>query len=72
MVTQVDVYENGKKRDFKIVCTAIAGLTVLEVVALLKGVNGTLFGIIVAAIAGMAGLVVPFDRVKEVINNATR
>lgn len=65
MVTQIEIVENGKKRDFRIVCAAIASLTILEIVALLKGVNGTLFGLIVAAIAGMAGLALPFERVKK-------
>lgn len=37
------------------ICTAILCLTVLEIVALLKGKNGTLLRIIIIAIAGLAG-----------------
>lgn len=44
--------ENKKKG---IVITAIICLTLLELVALAMGFNGTLFTIIVAAIAGLAG-----------------
>ncbi len=65
MVTQIEIKENGKRRDYRIVICAICALTVLEVTALLKGVNGTLFGIIVAAIAGIAGLMVPFEKVRK-------
>ena len=38
-----------------IVCMAIACLTVLECWALYLGINGTLFTLIIAAIAGLAG-----------------
>ena len=34
---------------------AIAALTILEVCALLKGINGQVFATIVAVIAGLAG-----------------
>jgi len=36
-------------------CLAIIALTMLESVALLKGLDGALFGLIVAAVAGLAG-----------------
>jgi len=39
----------------KIVMMAIACLTALEAVALSQGINGSLFSLIVAAIAGLAG-----------------
>ena len=42
-----------------VVIIAILGLSVIEIVALLKGVNGTLMMIIIAAIAGLAGWVMP-------------
>jgi len=37
--------------------TAIACLTTLEIVALVQGVDGALFGIVIAAIAGLGGYV---------------
>ena len=42
-----------------VVLTAIGCLTLLEIIALYKGIDGTLFSIIIAAIAGLAGLVIP-------------
>jgi len=38
-----------------ITITAISIICVLEVVALLKGIDGALFGLVVAAISGLAG-----------------
>ena len=37
------------------ICVAIVCLTILELVALSKGKNGTLLRIIIIAIAGLAG-----------------
>ncbi len=48
-----------KEIDKMIVITAIICLTVLEAVALLNGVNGTLFTIMIAVIAGLAGFTIP-------------
>jgi hypothetical protein len=42
-------------KDNYVVALAICCLTTLEVVALLKGIDGSLFGLIVATIAGLAG-----------------
>jgi hypothetical protein len=42
-------------KDNYVVALAICCLTMLEVVALLKGIDGSLFGLIVATIAGLAG-----------------
>ena len=39
----------------RIVIAAIISLTVLEVVALSKGIDGALFSLVAAAIAGLAG-----------------
>jgi len=38
---------------------AIAALTIIEVVALLKGIDGTLLVLMVAAISGLAGWTIP-------------
>ena len=37
------------------VLAAIGSLTILEAIALVSGINGTLFGVVVAAIAGLGG-----------------
>lgn len=39
----------------KITITAIIGLVTIECFALYKGINGSLYTIVVAAIAGLAG-----------------
>ena len=53
-----------EKIDSKIVIAAIVGIVVLEGIALFKGVNGTLYSLALAAIAGLAGLVIenPFKK----------
>ena len=46
-------------KDKYIVIAAIVALTIIEVTALLNGINGTLMMIIIACIAGLAGWVMP-------------
>lgn len=48
---------NWKKTS--IVLLAIAGLTTMEVVALCHGINGTLYTVTIAAVAGLAGYILP-------------
>ncbi len=48
-----------------IVITAIVCLTLLELAALYKGINGSLFTIIVAVIAGLAGWVMPTPKILK-------
>lgn len=45
------------RKDKLPVCLAIIGLIILEAIALLKGIDGTLFTIVIAAIAGLGGYV---------------
>ena len=47
-----------------VVITAIIALVILECVALYMGINGTLFAMVVAIIAGLAGWRVPIKEVK--------
>ena len=54
--------ENKKKG---IVISAIVCLTLLELAALYKGINGSLFTIIVAVIAGLAGWVMPTPKILK-------
>ena len=48
-----------------IVITAMVCLTVLELAALYQGINGSLFTIIVAAVAGLAGWVLPTPKLLK-------
>ncbi len=50
---------NKEPIDWKIIIAAIAGLTIIEAIALLKGINGTLLIIMMSAISGLAGLSLP-------------
>ena len=47
-----------------VLITAICCLTFLEAIALCNGINGTLFALVVAAIAGMGGWVIPAPNSK--------
>lgn len=49
----------NKPLDWKIVVGAIAGLTIIEVVALISGQNGVMLSVIVGAICALAGLSLP-------------
>lgn len=46
----------------EIVITAIICLTILEICALYKGINGTLFTGVVALIAMAAGVIIPIPK----------
>ncbi len=48
-----------KKVDWRIVCVALLCLTGLEIYALSQGINGTIFTIVIAIIAGATGYVFP-------------
>ena len=48
-----------QKVEWKIVVAAIIGLVILECVALMNGINGTMFTMVVAIIAALAGFVLP-------------
>ena len=51
-------------KDRYIVLASIISLTILEAIALLKGINGTLFTIALAIIAGLGGYVIPSPLMK--------
>jgi len=53
-----------KKFDWRIALTAIVCLTVLEVVALMKGIDGAMFMAIVVIMAGIAGFEVKKTLIK--------
>ena len=52
------------KPDWKVVSIAIVTLGALELGAMFNGINGTMFSIIIAAIAGLAGWSLPQLKLK--------
>lgn len=51
----------------KIIITALICITALELFALYKGINGTILAIVIATIAGLAGLATPAPKILEKI-----
>lgn len=47
------------KIDSKIIMMGIGCLTLLEIVALMNGINGTIFSLVVAVIAAAIGITIP-------------
>ena len=47
------------KTNWKVIVGAIAGIVILDGIALFKGIDGTMFSLSLAAIAGLAGYVLP-------------
>jgi len=56
----------AKKTNYKVVMTAIIGLVVLECFAMYKGINGTMYAIVLATIAALAGLVIPTPKALRI------
>lgn len=52
------------KTDWRIVIGAIIALVILECFAMYKGLNGTMFSLIIALIAGLAGWSAPQLKTK--------
>lgn len=48
----------------EIVIAAIASIVVLEAIALLKGIDGLILTTVIAAIAGLAGWIIPAPKLK--------
>jgi len=53
-----------KKVDWKVACTAIVCLSLLEIVAIQNGINGTMRSIIFALIALIVGVQMPQFKIK--------
>lgn len=51
---------------------AIIGLSVLETAAIVCGLDGAYFGIVVAAVAGLAGYTIAVEKTKEAIIEAVK
>lgn len=54
-----------KKQDWFIPLVAIVALTILEVAAIIKGVDGALFSSVIAIIGGIAGYKISKLKVKK-------
>ncbi len=54
-----------QKIDWKITCSAIAGIVILESIALLTGHNGTWFAVSLCLIAGAAGIAYPTPKIFQ-------
>jgi len=54
-----------KQIDWRIVCTGIVGIVVLECAALMNGINGTMFSVVLAIIAGTIGITLPTPNIKH-------
>ena len=55
-MVKIKIKANDKMIDIKIVLAAMICITILEIIALLKGINGILLTSVIAVIAGLAGL----------------
>ncbi len=51
------------KIDWRVVCVGLICITVLEIVALLNGINGGVLGIVLMIIAAAIGIVIPKDKI---------
>lgn len=56
----------AKKTNYKVLMTAIVSLAILECFALYMGMNGTMYSIIIIAIAGLAGLTIPTPKLLKI------
>ena len=54
-----------KPIDWKVIVGAIASLTIIEIFAMMNGINGTLRTFIVGAICVLAGLSLPQLKIKK-------
>ena len=57
--------KSKQKRSDRVLMSVIAAITIIEVVALLKGVNGFLLTIVVGALMGLVGLRVPTPKILQ-------
>jgi len=56
----VDIKVRGEGRvDPRVIMVGMICLTVLEIVALYNGINGTMFTMVVAAVAAAMGVLIP-------------
>lgn len=61
-----------ERKNENIIITVIISITVLEIVALLMGINGILLTLVIATLSGIAGFTIPKDKIKELIKNVRK
>ena len=54
-----------KDIDIKIILAVIAALVILECVALAKGINGTMFSIVLCILGAIGGVVMPQPKIRS-------
>ena len=54
-----------QKTDWRIICVGMVCLTAAEIFALSQGINGTIFAIFVAVIAGTIGVTIPTPNILK-------
>jgi hypothetical protein len=62
---KLEVYEIVKKPSKNIVALALICITILEAIALFKGINGILLTAVISIIAGVGGYVLPSPYQKK-------
>jgi len=53
------------KVDWRIVCTGLICLTVLNLYALSQGINGTILSLVLIVIAGVIGITIPTPKLLK-------
>lgn len=53
------------EKNWIVAIAAIAGLVIMECFALSNGINGTLFSLVIAAVAGVGGYLLPSPIKKQ-------
>ena len=66
MTEALKIFTNGEeKMDWRIIAMVIIAITIIEVVALLKGVNGKLLSLVLMILAGLGGIMLPQIKIKK-------
>ena len=62
-------FKMSKKKKIKVktsvIITGMCCISILEIVALLKGIDGTLFASVIGALCLLSGLVIPTPRILQ-------
>jgi hypothetical protein len=53
-----------KQIDWRVLIAVIISITILEAIALLSGINGTLFSLVMVILGGIAGVTMPQLKTK--------
>lgn len=60
MTDLIKIFTNGNGEiDWRIIAMVIIAITIIEVVALIMGVNGKLMSFVLMILAGLGGLIIP-------------